>query len=128
MSRRPALLSAALLTITMIAGLAIRFAPLGLPGFVMKFGGSALWAVMIYWIVSSGRHTWPVGQAAVIAGVLATLVEFFKLVHAPVLESFRSTLAGALLLGRFFSFWDIAVYWLAIALAACFDRGLRRSQ
>ena len=112
----------------MNAGLAIRFAPLGLPGFVMKFGGSALWAVMIYWIVSSGRHTWPVGQAAVIAGVLATLVEFFKLVHAPVLESFRSTLAGALLLGRFFSFWDIAVYWLAIALAACFDRGLRRSQ
>lgn len=110
----------------MIAGLAIRFGHLGLPALVVKYGGSALWAVMIYWIVSSFLSSWPVGRAAVIAAILATLVEFFKLVHESGIDAFRHTLAGALLLGRVFSVWDIAVYWAAIATGAILDLRLRR--
>ena len=128
MSRRPILLSVALLAGTMLAGLAIRFAHLGLPAWLVKYGGSALWAMMIYWIVSSVLSTWPVARAAVIAGIIATLVEFLKLVHTPALQAFRHTTAGILTLGRVFSFWDIAVYWLAIVLTASLDRRLRRHQ
>ena len=50
---RSMLLSITLLLITIASGLLIRFGPLGLPFFVVKYGGSILWALMIYWIISS---------------------------------------------------------------------------
>ena len=126
MNPRPVWLSAALIVLTMMAGLAVRFGHLGLPTVVMKFGGSALWAMMIYWLISAALFAWPVRRAALSAGAIATLVELLKLVHTPSLESFRRTTAGVLLLGRIFSFTDIAVYWTAIAAAATIDRRLRR--
>ncbi|MDR3727578.1 MAG: DUF2809 domain-containing protein [Terracidiphilus sp.] len=112
--------------LTVAAGLAIRFAPLGLPYFAVKYGGSMLWALMIYWIVSTllpARHflTVPLLSAA-----FATAVEFAKLCHTPALDAFRLTLPGILLLGRFFSVWDIATYWLAISIGAFIDRALIR--
>jgi hypothetical protein len=122
------LLWAALIVLTMMAGLAVRFAHLGLPSWLVKYGGSALWAMMIYWLVSTVLQAWPVGRAAIVAGVIATLVEFLKLAHTPALDAFRRTLAGVLLLGRIFSFTDIAVYWVAIAVAAAIDLQLRRSR
>ena len=63
-----------------------------------------------------------------IAGLAATLIESFKLYRAPWLDAFRLTLAGVVLLGRLFSFYDIAVYWLAIAIAMGLDLGLRKGQ
>lgn len=109
----------------MIAGLVIRFAPLGLPASIVKYGGSALWAMMIYWMSSSVLPSWRAEYIGLLSGVVATSVEFFKLYHAPVLEAFRHTIAGVLILGRVFSFKDIAVYWIAIAIAAGLDRSLR---
>ena len=85
---------------TAAAGLAIRFAPLGLPPFVVKYGGSTLWAVMIYWIVSTLLPLWRLPAVALLAGALATAVEFVKLCHFPALEAFRATLPGIILLGR----------------------------
>src|SRR5258708_30526872 len=109
----------------MMAGLAIRFAHLGLPASIVKYGGSALWAMMIYWIASSILSSSRVEFVALLSGGIATSVEFFKLYHAPVLDAFRHTIAGVLILGRVFSFKDIAVYWIAIAIAAGLDRSLR---
>jgi hypothetical protein len=94
---------------------------------VVKYGGSALWALMIYWIVSALLPSWPIPRLVVLAGIVATSVEFFKLLHSPGLDAFRVTLPGALLLGRFFSVWDIAVYWLAIAAGGWADRAVRSS-
>ena len=37
----------------------------------------------------------------------------------------NSTLAGALLLGRIFSVWNIVAYWFGIAAAALADRTIR---
>jgi hypothetical protein len=45
---------------------------------------------------------------------------------APGIDAFRVTLAGKLLLGRFFSAWDIVAYWVAIAVAAALDRATSR--
>lgn len=106
---------------TIAAGLAVRFAPLGLPWFVMKYGGSTLWAVMIYWVL---RLIWPRQSPAVlalVAGVIATLVELSRLYHTVWLDAFRATLAGAVLLGRYFSMRNIVAYWLAIAAGALLD-------
>lgn len=106
---------------TVAAGLSVRFAPLGLPWVVMKYGGSALWAVMIYWML---RLVWPRSGAvllALVAGAIATLVEFTRLYHPAWLDAFRASLAGAVLLGRYFSVRNIAAYWLAIAAGALLD-------
>jgi hypothetical protein len=111
---------------TVAAGLAVRFARVGLPPFVVKYGGSTLWALMVYWIVSTLLPSWRLPAVALLTGVLATAVEFVKLYHSPGLDAFRLTLPGVLLLGRVFSGWDIAAYWLAIVAGAFADQRIRR--
>ncbi len=118
--------STTLLLVTIAGGLLIRLGPLGLPRFVVKYGGSVLWALMIYWIVSTLLPWCRVGAVALLAGAVATSVEFLKLYHAPWLDSFRITVPGVLLLGRFFSVWDIVAYWLAMSLGAVLDRCIQR--
>ena len=66
------------------------------------------------------------GRLAVGALVFAALVELFRLVHAPGLDAFRLTTAGALLLGRVFSPWNLLCYAAGIAAAWAWDRGERR--
>ncbi len=92
---------------------------------MVKYGGSTLWALMVYWIVSTLLSSWRVPTAALLAAVVATAVEFVKFYHSPGLDAFRRTLPGILLLGRFFSVWDIAAYWLAIVVGALVDQRIR---
>lgn len=126
MTSRPLGLSSALMLTTVAGGLAVRFARFGLPPFIVKYGGSTLWALMIYWIVSTLLPSWRLTAVALLTGVLAMAVEFVKLYHSPGLDAFRLTLPGILLLGRFFSGRDIAAYWLAIVAGAFVDQRIRR--
>jgi hypothetical protein len=114
------------MVVTVGLGLAVRFAPLGLPAAIVKYGGSALWALLIYWIASTLLPRWPLLNVTLIAGVTATAVEFFKLYRSPAIDAFRHTLPGVLLLGRYFSMRDIAAYWIAIGVGALVDTRLRR--
>jgi hypothetical protein len=127
MRPRPLPISVALFFATIFAGLAIRFAPLGLPPFLIKYGGSALWAVSIYWLVSILLPNLRAEGAAALTAAIATVVEFFKLYHSPAVDDFRLTIPGVLLLGRFFSLWDILAYYVAICIAAFLDHSLRKS-
>jgi hypothetical protein len=113
--------SSALIGRTALAGLAIRFVPLGLPQSVVKYGGSMLWALMVCWIGSALLRSRQVLLVAVISGAVATAVEFFKLNRAPELDLFRLTLPGILVLGRVFSARDILAYWVAIGIGAGID-------
>ena len=125
MRSRPLGLSLLLMAATLAAGLLLRFARLGLPLFVSKYGGSMLWALMIYWLVTTLLPRFSLARGAVLAGILAAAVELLKLYRTPSLDAFRLTLPGILLLGRFFSLWDIVAYWLAIALGAIIDSRMR---
>jgi hypothetical protein len=115
------------MAVTMIAGLVIRFAHFGLPPVIVKYGGSMLWALMIYWIVSALLPSVRLSAVALLAAGITTAVEFFKLYHAPAFNAFRLTLPGILLLGRFFSAWDILAYWIAIVVGVVVDRRIRAS-
>jgi uncharacterized protein DUF2809 len=127
MPPRPVARSLALALVTIAAGLAVRFVPLGLPFFWVKYGGSMLWALMIYWIVSTLLGSARPAVGAIVSGLMATEVECIKLYRAPWLDAFRLTLPGVVLLGRYFSLRDIAAYWIAIALGAFIDcKFLRR--
>jgi hypothetical protein len=120
--------SLALCIVTIVAGLIMRLVPLGLPAMVVKYAGSTLWAVMIYWVVSALLPGLGLPSAAILAGLIAASVEFFKLYHSPGVDAFRLTLAGKLLLRRYFSVWDIAAYWLAIAAGVWVDKSIFREE
>jgi hypothetical protein len=121
---RPIALSLVLMVATMTAGLTIRFVPLGLPNPIVKYGGSILWALMIYWIVSALSPSLRLRVVALISAALATAVEFFKLHHSPALDAFRLTIPGILLLGRVFSARDILAYWIAIFIGVSMEKRL----
>jgi hypothetical protein len=104
-----------------MAGLTIRLIPLGVPALIVKYGGSMLWALMIYWIVSALLPSLRLLVIAIISAALTTAVEFFKLHHSPAIDAFRLTIPGILLLGRVFSAWDILAYWLAILIGLLID-------
>lgn len=116
--RRGILLHIGAALIVMICGLAWRLIPMGLPGFFLNYGGSVLWGAMVLLICGAcfGRteHSWVTPLAA---AAIALAAELFRLYHTPTLDAFRTTLAGALLLGRIFNPWNVAAYWLGIALA-----------
>jgi hypothetical protein len=114
-----------LILATTAAGLAIRFAPLGLPSFVIKYGGSVFWAMLIYWIISSVLPSTRLLAVVILTCALTAAVELTKLHHSPGLDAFRLTLPGMLLLGRFFSLWDILAYWLAISIVFLIDSRIR---
>ncbi len=110
-------------------GLLWRFAPLGLPAFALKYGGSILWSAMLYCLGMSIRpFEMTRTQVAICATLIAGMVEGSRLVHTPALDAFRLTMPGALLLGRVFSIWDIAAYAVGIACAYACDGLLLRRQ
>jgi len=99
----------------------LRLVPMGLPFAVVKWGGSVLWAWMVYWLFAAALPLRRTAIVALVACGFAVLVELSRLYHSPELDWFRLTLAGKLLLGRVFSGWHFLVYWIAIAVVALID-------
>jgi Protein of unknown function (DUF2809) len=58
---------------------------------------------------------------AAIAALIAIGVELFRLMHGPGLDAFRLTTAGALLLGRVLSPWNVVAYGFGIVAGALLD-------
>ncbi|MHA7970800.1 ribosomal maturation YjgA family protein [Rhizobium sp. CAU 1783] len=96
----------------------------GLPYAVVKYGGSLLWGAMVYLLVTAALPAQP-RLRILVSLIIAMAVELFRLYHTPWLDAFRLTLAGALLLGRIFSVWNIVAYIAGIAVAAAIA-GVRR--
>ncbi len=106
---------------TVITGLVLRLVPLGIPYSITKYGGSALWAVMVYLLMAAGMPRVRPAHLAAVVVAFAWAVELSRLFHSPGMDAFRLTLAGALLLGRVFSWWHLLIYGLAIGLTAIAD-------
>ncbi|OAF01784.1 hypothetical protein AYJ54_04375 [Bradyrhizobium centrolobii] len=121
---RTSLLRAALAFAVIVCGLALRWYgfPFGLPAFIVKYGGSLLWATMVFLMVGVLVPRLTRLPIAAIATAIAVVVEFSRLVHAPWLDAFRLTTAGALLLGRFFSLWNLMAHAVGIAFGVWLDR------
>jgi Protein of unknown function (DUF2809) len=118
------IIRAGLCLLIIMSGLALRgfgFS-LGLSAFVVKYGGSLLWAAMVFFLVAIAASRSSLLSVVLISAVIAVGVELFRLVHAPWLDAFRLTLPGALLLGRIFSPWNMLAYGVGIALAVGLDR------
>lgn len=121
---RTSLIRAALALIVIACGLSLRRygVPLGLSAFVVKYGGSLLWATMVFLLVGVLLPRLTRSQLAAIAVAIAVVVELLRLMHTPWLDAFRLTTAGALLLGRIFSPWNLVAYAIGIAFGVWLDR------
>jgi hypothetical protein len=121
--RQRSLIRTALALVVIACGLGLRWYgfPLGLPAFVVKYGGSLLWATMVLLLVGVLLPQLTRAQIAAIAVAIAVVVEFSRLVHTPWLDAFRLTTAGALLLGRIFSLWNLVAYAVGIAFGVWID-------
>jgi Protein of unknown function (DUF2809) len=106
------------------SGLALRGLGLGLglPLAVVKYGGSMLWGTMVFFLVAIAASRRSRNSIALISASIAVCVELFRLVHALWLDAFRLTTAGALLLGRVFSPWNMLAYAVGIGLGVLLDR------
>jgi hypothetical protein len=107
-----------------VAGLALRKfgLGLGLSFHVVKYGGSILWGAMVFFLVAISASRLSRPRIALMAAAIAICVELFRLIHAPWLDDFRMTSAGALLLGRVFSPWNMLAYGVGIVFAMWLDR------
>ena len=107
----------ACLTLAVVAaGLLWRAGFMPLPPLVSKYGGDALWALMVF---TGCGFLFP--RASTIAlGLLALsfawLIEFSQIYHAPWIDALRATLPGRLILGSAFNWPDLPAYMLGVAL------------
>ena len=76
---------------------------------------------MVYFLIALARPNAGSGQKLVVAVGIALLVEFSRLYHSSWLDEFRTTLAGAILLGRVFSPWNIVAYVIGVVTIGIFD-------
>lgn len=102
-------------------GLFLRWPALGLPWAVGKYGGSMLWAAMVYLLLRAIAPRAHIPTVAVVAAGLAALGEVTQLISVPWFDAMRETTLGHLIFGRTFALEDIVAYWVGIALAAIAD-------
>lgn len=108
---------AAIITIVLGIGLRRYGYDVSLPFLIVKYGGSILWGSMVYFIIAAVCFRLSGGASIAVAFTIALLVELFRLYHNVWLDEFRLTTAGALLIGRVFSVWNIVAYGCGILLA-----------
>ncbi|QKS60252.1 DUF2809 domain-containing protein [Paenibacillus barcinonensis] len=107
---------------TMAAGLASRTYKAVLPDFVYEHFGDALWAGMIYFGIRMVCIRWGRARAVWISVLFSWCVEFSQMLQFPWLIELRSTLWGALLLGRGFLCMDLIRYLIGIGCVYLIDR------
>lgn len=109
------------------AGLLWRSGLVPLPGWLVKYGGDALWALAVFlglgWVFRQSRT----GRVALAAVFCAWSVEFLQLYHAPWIDAIRATRPGRLVLGTTFNAPDLLAYLAGIALGAWAEWRLCRS-
>lgn len=115
------LVSVVLMMAAAVLGFICRFVPLHLPYFLYKYGGSTLWAITLYWLISAMLPGSRPTKLILLAFLVSAAVEFSRLCHTPALNAFRDTFAGKVLLGQYFSLKNIAAYWFAIVCVAFLD-------
>jgi hypothetical protein len=117
----------AVLAVAVIAvGLLWRSRFMPLPPVLTKYGGDALWALMVF--VGLG-FLFPRASTLIVALLALTFssaVEFSQLYNAPWIDALRATLPGRLVLGSTFNWPDLPAYALGVGHAAWLEWRSRR--
>jgi len=103
-------------------GLLWRSGLFPLPNFITKYGGDALWAMVVFLCFGLCFPRCSTVQIALAAAGFAWAVEFMQLYHADWIDVVRSTRFGRLVLGTTFNSPDLVAYIIGIALGALAER------
>ena len=114
------------MVIVVSLGLLWRSPWLELPEVPRKYGGDALWALLVFLGFGFLFPRWPTRIIALLAMTFSSLIEFSQLYHAPWVDSIRVTRLGALVLGSVFNGPDFGAYALGIALGVLCELLLSR--
>lgn len=115
---RSRLLYAVLVLIVAALGLLWRSRFMPLPPVAAKYGGDALWALMVFTGIGFLFPRSSTLLVALLALAFSWAVEFSQLYHAPWIDAVRATLPGRLVLGSTFNWPDLPAYAFGIALGA----------
>ena len=97
-------------------GLLWRSGLVPLSDFVAKYGGDALWAMVVFLCFGIVFPRSSTVQIALAAVCFAWGVEFLQLYHAPWIDGIRSTRLGRLVLGSMFNSPDLLAYVVGVGL------------
>jgi hypothetical protein len=114
--------------LTMAAGLASRRFGELLPDFVHEHFGDALWAAMIYFGVRMVWMNRSKELALIVSLIFSWAVECSQMIQTPWLNEVRSTMLGALVLGRGFLVMDLLRYAVGILCVYGMDRYFLRNK
>lgn len=117
---------ALLVVVTIAIGLAVHFHGLGLPASVRDVLGDALWAAMIFWLVSLAAPSAGIPARAAVALAICFAVELSQQVEHPVLQAIRSSSFGHVIVGSDFDARDLIAYTAGVATAVLIDATLIR--
>ncbi len=110
---------------TIVVGLVVHRGGLPLPGTARDVVGDALWAMMIAWWVGAIVPAAPAGRRSGAALGICALVEASQLYHAPLLDGWRQSVLGHLVLGSDFDPRDLAAYAAGVLAAWLLERAAR---
>ena len=101
---------------TIAFGLVWRSHALPLSPFLSKYGGDALWALMVFFIVCAVGPRARLPRRAVVALGVSFAVEFSQIYTAPWIEAIRRTRLGHLVLGSTFNPPDLLAYTVGVGV------------
>jgi hypothetical protein len=110
------------------AGLLLRSRFVSLPEAAEKYGGDAIWALMVFLGLALVFHRASTLRVGLIALGFAWTIEFLQLYHAPWIDGIRAMRIGHLILGSTFNAPDLLAYAAGIAFGvafACLGRHFR---
>jgi hypothetical protein len=110
-----------IIPITIAMGLLVRFKKAWLPNAVNLYLGDALYAFMMYYIVSFLFPNSKSSHRAGAALIVCYCIEVFQLYNALWINAVRATLAGRLVLGSGFLYSDLVAYFAGVLAAFAID-------
>lgn len=111
-----------MILLVMVTGILLRSRFVSLPPFTTKYGGDALWALMVFLGFGFVFPKLSVTRLACLALGFAWFIEFSQLYHVPWIDEIRRMRVGHLVLGSTFNWPDLAAYTVGIVLGIFFDR------
>lgn len=122
---RNRVLYAALALAVIAAGLLWRARFMPLPPVVSKYGGDALWALMVFVGFGFLLPRAPTLIVALLALTTSWGAEFSQLYHAPWIDAVRATWPGHLVVGSTFNWPDLPANAAGVAIGAWAEWRLR---
>jgi hypothetical protein len=112
------------LAATLVVGIGLlwRSGHLPLSSFIAKYGGDALWALLVFFGFGFVFRRVSTLRLFLISLCFAWAIEFSQMYHAHWIGSIRSTRIGHLILGSTFNSPDLLAYVVGVALGAAGER------